>query len=65
MKWAELFATCHGLFRRAGLATRTFSIHLHEGIQLWIQFLNAGEMRFYQFNRRELFLADLFSHGNG
>ena len=63
MQRAEIFVPGHCLLRYASLTARSFCIHLHESIQLWIQFLNADEMRVHQFNRGQLFLADLFSHG--
>ena len=62
---AELFAADHGIFSCAGLTAGALGVHLHESIQLRIQLLDAGQMRFHQFDRRQLFLADLLGHGNG
>src|SRR5205085_1153754 len=47
----ELLTASYSCLRCTGLAQRVFSVHVHKCIELWIQFLNLGEMRLQQLDR--------------
>jgi len=65
VKGAHPFTAGQCMLGHAGFTARAFGIHLHEGVELGIQFLNPGEMGFHQFDWRQLLAANLLGHGNG